>query len=60
MTSLTGLTWDDAVRGQLKGDLGGVPVLFLGKEEYVRNKRALGRHKDIADAETLEENGSCP
>ena len=60
LTSLTGLTWDDAVRGQLKGDLGGVPVLFLGKEEYVRNKRALGRHKDIADAETLEENGSCP
>ncbi len=55
LTSLTGLTWDEAVAGQLKGNLDGVPVLFLGKAEYVRNKRALGRHKDIADAKTLEE-----
>ncbi|MEN8127044.1 MAG: hypothetical protein ABFR90_04470 [Planctomycetota bacterium] len=55
LTSLTGLTWDDAVVGQLKGELGGVPVFFLGKPEYVRNKKALGRHKDIADAETIEE-----
>jgi hypothetical protein len=55
LTSLTGLTWDDAISGQLKGELDGVPVFFLGKPEYVRNKKALGRHKDIADAETLEE-----
>ena len=60
LTSLTGLTWDQAVRGQLKGELGGVPVTFLGKVEYIQNKRALGRHKDIADAETLEENDDRP
>jgi hypothetical protein len=54
LTSLTGLTWDDAVKGELKGELGGVPVLFLGKEEYIKNKRALGRQQDLADAETLE------
>ncbi|OQY03114.1 MAG: hypothetical protein B6I25_08450 [Planctomycetales bacterium 4572_13] len=55
LTSLTGLTWDQAICGQLKGELGGVPVTFLGRAEYIQNKRALGRHKDIADAETLEE-----
>jgi hypothetical protein len=55
LTSLTGLTWDEAVSGQHKGELDGIPVSFLGKPEYIRNKKALGRHKDIADAETLEE-----
>ena len=60
LTSLTGLTWDQAVRGQLKGELGGVPVTFLGRAEYIQNKKALGRHKDIADAETLEENDDGP
>ena len=54
LTSLTGLTWDDAVKGELKGELGGVPVLFLGKKEYIKNKKALGRQKDLADAEVLE------
>ena len=55
LTSLTGLTWDDAVKGELKGNLGGVPVLFLGKQEYIKNKKALGRPKDLADAEVLGE-----
>ena len=55
LTSITGLTWDDAVKGEMKGDLGGVPVLFLGKQEYIKNKKALGRKKDLADAEILEE-----
>ena len=55
LTSLTGLTWDDAAKGELKGELGGVPVLFLGKQEYIKNKKALGRKKDLADAEVLGE-----
>ena len=55
LTSLTGLDWAEAAAGRLKGELGGVPVLFLGKREYIRNKKALGRQKDLADAEVLEE-----
>lgn len=60
LTSLSGLTWEDAAGGQIQGELDGIPVFFLGKSEYIRNKKALGRHKDIADAETLEENDNCP
>jgi len=55
LTSLTGLSWDDAVKGQLKGKLGEIPVLFLGRDEYIRNKKTLGRHKDLADVEAIEE-----
>ncbi len=55
LTSLTGLDWEQSKAGQLQGELGGVPVFFLGKTEYIKNKKALGRKKDLADAEVLEE-----
>lgn len=54
LTSLTGLSWTEASAGKLKGELGGIPVFFLGKKEYISNKKALGRQKDLADAEALE------
>ncbi len=60
LTSLTGLDWETSAAGRLQGELGGVPVFFLGKADYITNKKALGRQKDLADAEVLEENGDCP
>ncbi len=32
----------------------GIAVRFIGKEAFLRNKRATGRLKDLADAEALE------
>jgi hypothetical protein len=54
LTSLTGLTWEQIERGKTAGELGSVPVYFIGKTELIVNKRTLGRHKDLADIETLE------
>ena len=53
MTTLTGVTWEEALSGCSNGQYGGVPVRYLGREELVRNKRALGRAKDLADIEAL-------
>lgn len=55
MTSITGVSWDDADAGKAGGTYGDVPVFFLGREQYVANKRALGRMKDLADLEALGE-----
>jgi len=55
LTSLTGITWKEAARGKIQGDYGGVPVFYLGREQFIRNKRALGRRKDLADLEALGE-----
>jgi hypothetical protein len=54
MTSLTGLTWDEIATGKIAGLLGKVPVQYLGKAELIRNKRAVGRAKDLADIESLQ------
>ena len=53
ITSITGVSWEDAFSGRSKGLYGDVPVYFIGREQLVSNKRALGRKKDLADLESL-------
>ena len=37
------------------GAYGDVPVYFLGRKEFLANKKALSRKKDLADIEALGE-----
>ncbi|TVR05095.1 MAG: hypothetical protein EA403_03590 [Spirochaetaceae bacterium] len=53
LTSISGVNWDAAVSGALDGAFGDTPVRFLGREELIKNKRATGRRKDLADVEAL-------
>ena len=56
LTSIDGLKFEDAfVRSQVI-DIEGIPVHVLSIPDLIVNKRATGRTKDLADAETLEEN----
>ena len=55
ITSITGVTWQEADKGKLEGVYGDIPVYFLGREQYIANKRAIGRKKDLADLESLGE-----
>ena len=54
-TSITGLTWEQVAANRVTGDYGDVPVYFIGKEDFISNKKALGRHRDLADIEALGE-----
>ncbi|MGQ9632511.1 MAG: hypothetical protein ACUVXI_19670 [bacterium] len=55
ITSLTGVSWEEAFSGRVKGKYGDIPVHYIGREHFVSNKRALGRRKDLADLEALGE-----
>lgn len=55
MTSLTAVTWEKADAGKVPGNYGDTHVYFIGKDEFLSNKRALGRKKDLADLEALGE-----
>jgi hypothetical protein len=55
VTSLTGVSWTDAAKGRQPGKYGDIPVHFLGKKEFLSNKRAMARKKDLADLEALGE-----
>jgi hypothetical protein len=50
---LPGVTWATAWREHSVGQLFGTAVPFLGIETLIRNKRAVGRHIDLADVEEL-------
>ena len=55
LTSISGVSWDAAWEGRLSGVLGDVPVNYIGRAQYLANKRAAGRKKDLADVEALGE-----
>lgn len=55
VTSLTGISWDQANRGRAQGTYGSVPVSYIGREEFVANRKATGRKRDLADLEALGE-----
>lgn len=55
VTSITGVTWEEASAGCVAGDYGKVRVNFLGRAQLVANKRAVGRRRDLADLEALGE-----
>lgn len=54
LTSLTGLTFDEAWAGRTRHSVGALDVPFLGKDALIKNKRACGRPKDLADLQILE------
>ncbi len=55
ITSITGVSWHEAWAGRVTGRYGDMPVHYIGREQFVANKRATGRTKDVADLEVLGE-----
>lgn len=55
LTSISGLEFDDAWNRRVKLDLPGVTVFAIGRDDFVANKRATGRPKDLLDIALLEE-----
>jgi hypothetical protein len=54
LTSISGVTSDEAFAGKVSAELDGIPVSVLGKDALIRNKRAVGRPQDLVDIDTLE------
>ncbi|MDO8301708.1 MAG: hypothetical protein Q7T18_00550 [Sedimentisphaerales bacterium] len=55
LMSLSGVEWAKAWNNKISGDYGGVPVFFISKSDLIANKKTLGRQKDLADIEALDQ-----
>jgi hypothetical protein len=55
ITSLTGISWNDAHANRVLGKYGEVSVCYIGRKELIANKKAMSRLKDLADLEALGE-----
>jgi Nucleotidyl transferase of unknown function (DUF2204) len=54
LTSLSGVTVDEAFADRFAAEIDGLPVFVLSKENLIRNKRAVARPQDLADLAELE------
>ena len=54
MTSISGVTFEDAWTGRFHGQLFEVPVEFLGRASVIQNTRASGRPKDLEDLRSID------
>ena len=54
LTNLTGLTFAEAWPDRTEQPLEGMNVPVIGREAFIRNKKATGRPRDLGDLEDLE------
>lgn len=55
LTEISGVSFDEAIADAVAGHLGTETVRCIGLEALLRNKRASGRPKDLADVAVLKE-----
>jgi len=55
MTSISGVSWEEVSANAVYGNYGNVSVRYIGRVEFIRNKKATGRKKDLADLEAIGE-----
>jgi hypothetical protein len=53
ITSISGVSWDEAFSNRAAGQYGDIHVHYIGHEQFIINKKAIGRKKDLADLEAL-------
>ena len=55
VTSISGVSWGEAFQNRVAGKYGDITVHYIGRKQFVINKRTVGRKKDLADLEALSE-----
>lgn len=53
MMSVSGVEFEEAFLNKMSMESDGVKIYYLCKEDFIKNKKALGRLKDLADIESL-------
>ncbi len=53
LTSVSGISFEEAWNDRTEGFLDGIPATFIGRTALIRNKESTGRAKDLGDAEEL-------
>jgi hypothetical protein len=54
VTSLTGVTWDEVWTARTDVSADGLRLAVISKSNFVKNKRATGRPKDLVDAAQID------
>lgn len=55
LTSIDGVEFAEAWQSRNQTKINGISVAIIGRDQLLKNKRAVGRPKDLADVAWLEE-----
>ena len=53
MSAIDGVAWEEVWSGRVESRFGSSTVGFIGRAEFLKNNRAAGRPKDLADIAAL-------
>ena len=53
LTSLTGCDFEEVWSHRVAAQIAGIALSIIGREQYIRNKRAVGRPQALADLDAL-------
>ena len=54
MSDISGVSWDEVWAGRVGARCGSHDVTFIGRNQFLANKKASGRPQDLADVHKLE------
>jgi hypothetical protein len=54
LTKISGLEFEKCYKSRIKTNMDGITIDFIDLENLKKNKKAIGRFKDLADLENLE------
>lgn len=54
LNSISGVQFNDAYQGKVDGDIDGLKIHFINLQDFIINKKASGREKDLGDIEALQ------
>jgi len=54
LNSIDGVEFDEAFKGMQVIDLEGIEVPYIGLGDFLKNKKATGRKKDLLDIQEIE------
>ena len=55
ITSISGVQWHQAYSNKVASSIDSITVNFISREDLIKNKKAIGRKKDEADIEALDD-----
>ncbi|MEX2565885.1 MAG: hypothetical protein WD431_08085 [Cyclobacteriaceae bacterium] len=54
LNTISGVEFDEAYQNKVEGKIDGLNVNFINVNEFIKNKEATGRQKDLGDIESLK------
>jgi hypothetical protein len=55
LNSISGVSFDSANNNKILGDFDGVTIPFINISDFILNKRAISRAKDLGDIDSLQD-----